>query len=138
MAVGFPLGSPNVMNTTGRVASAWGKRVLDNAVSNRLIAPISVYSLDLRVNVGNSGSPVFSTDDLGVIGMVVEASNSPGSGGIAYAVPTTYLIEFLTKNHVSYLTAPEVKPASVPKVPDTASQSSIPPASRHVRSVSSK
>lgn len=101
---GFPLRSRTMVTTWGHVASAWSTSVLKNEGDNETdegrdldAELIDVYTLDLRVDHGDSGSPVLSSKDQTVIGMIVETR-----GSLAKAVPSKYIAALLDSNHIPW------------------------------------
>jgi len=91
-ACGYPLGEAGLVTTSGNIASAWKSEVLKNAQQNGRSILTDTYWVDLRVNPGNSGGPMFRSSDHTVLGMIVEQTPSLGSVGIA--VPAKYIAEF--------------------------------------------
>ena len=108
IAVGFPLGETSPISSSGHIASAWSMENLVNANETGSDKSTEVYTLDLRINPGNSGGPLFLSQDMSVIGIIVELKNGPG--GIAKAVRSSYIEKFLTDNKVSSLKSPPSAP----------------------------
>ncbi|MGA2608015.1 MAG: S1C family serine protease [Terriglobia bacterium] len=100
-ACGFPLGDEALDTTTGHIATAWGEDYLA-AAQNGYSEKSEVYKLDLRVNLGNSGGPVFRNTDQSVIGIVHGISPGVSGEGTAIIVPSHYIIELLNKNGRSW------------------------------------
>ena len=92
-ACGFPFSEPGLVTTSGAVASAWKSEILTTAKAAGKTVPVEIYWVDLRVNPGNSGGPVFRRSDRSVIGMAVEFK-----GSLGFVVPAKYIAEFL-KSH---------------------------------------
>jgi len=99
-ACGFPFGEPGLVTTSGAIASAWKSDTLNTAKATVLPLPVEIYQVDLRLNPGNSGGPVFRMQDQAVLGMVVE---SKGSLGIV--VPAKYIAEFLKAHGIQWSSA---------------------------------
>ena len=98
-ACGFPFGEPGLVTTSGAIASAWKTTTLLTATAG-LLQPVHIYLADLRVNVGNSGSPVFRTQDQAVLGMIVELK-----GSLGVVVPAKYVSEFLNGHGIQWNSA---------------------------------
>jgi S1-C subfamily serine protease len=98
---GYPGGAHELITTSGHIASAWDREVLTFTKENLIDNPIDVYRLDLIVNPGNSGGPLFRQDTQAVIGVIVEINGAPG-GWIGTAVPSKYIASFLTQHNVSW------------------------------------
>jgi S1-C subfamily serine protease len=96
-ACGFPLGSKSIITTSGHIASAWSSDTLHNTFDGRAVGESEAYILDIRLNRGNSGGPLFSSKDQSVIGMVVAVTGTVGK-----AVPSKYIVEMLNANHISW------------------------------------
>jgi S1-C subfamily serine protease len=75
-ACGFPFGNSGLVTTSGAIASAWKTELLSTAKAAGSINSVDVYWVDLRVNPGNSGGPVFRMSDHAAIGMAVELKGS--------------------------------------------------------------
>jgi hypothetical protein len=101
LACGYPLGSGDLVSTSGRVASAWILRPTSLATSLGITDLTNMTEVDLRVNPGNSGGPLFRSIDNAVVGVVVEVTSSQVStGGLAYAVSARHLIDFLKDRNI--------------------------------------
>jgi S1-C subfamily serine protease len=96
-ACGYPLGSPGLVTTSGTIASAWNSRVLVRAAAAGFSIPVEVYDVDLRMNPGNSGGPVFRSSDQAVIGLDVQTF-----GNLATIVPSKFVARFLDANKISW------------------------------------
>lgn len=132
IVAGYPFENPSLIVNSGYLASAWGVEyrtppqpanatVLD--YFNSRIAS-DFYYADIRTNRGNSGGPVFSIDDNGVIGvcakyvlesvLIKDGTGEPTpmeldkdskralyyNAGIAWIIPASYVIKLLEKNKV--------------------------------------
>jgi S1-C subfamily serine protease len=101
-ACGYPVGSQQLVTTSGHVAGAWDSENLAFARDNNLPTKTFIYKLDLRANLGNSGSPVFDSKNQTTIGIIVEIKGIPGVGDwIAIAVPSIYIRDVLRKNSIA-------------------------------------
>jgi S1-C subfamily serine protease len=121
---GYPLQSSVLVTNAGWLASSWLVNVNRSPVPNvnQGARPSSedVYLADVAVNKGNSGGPVFSIEDKGVIGVCVahvSASVFYGDGaresvtlnnrplvvnaGIAFVVPAKYVIELMKRHSIA-------------------------------------
>jgi S1-C subfamily serine protease len=88
-ALGFPQGSRELISTSGHMASAYfmgGSR----------------FAVDLRVNFGNSGGPLFSSKGgvPKVIG-VIDAMQDPPGAGTAIVIPAKNVVDFAHRLHLS-------------------------------------
>jgi S1-C subfamily serine protease len=99
-ACGYPLNAEALTTTSGSIATVWGHENLQTAKKHGSADETDVYRLDLKVNPGNSGGPVFEIRNGSVIGMIVEYQGLPGD--IAIVVPSHYITELLQKNHISW------------------------------------
>lgn len=99
-ACGYPFSEPGLITTSGILASAWNSEVLLRAEAAGFPSPQNVYTVDLRINPGDSGGPVFRMFDQAVIGVAVETR-----GGLALVVPAKLVTDFLTSQHVSWTPA---------------------------------
>ncbi len=89
VACGYPFGEPGLVTTSGTIASAWKSDMLMTSQIVGKPTSIETYWVDLRVNPGNSGGPIFRMEDRSVLGVVVELHGSMG-----IAVPAKYITEF--------------------------------------------
>lgn len=96
-ACGFPMGAESLETTAGRIATVWGEEDLA-AVQNSNSEKSEVYKLDLRINFGNSGGPVFRSADQAVIGIVHGVSAGISGEGTAVTVPARYVTDLLKAN----------------------------------------
>jgi len=99
-ACGYPFSTPGLVTTSGTVASAWNQQVLIRAAEAGYSSPQDVYTVDLRLNPGNSGGPVFKLSDQSVIGVAVQSF-----GSLAVVVPSKFVTAFLTSHGVSWTPA---------------------------------
>lgn len=92
------------------VIPASNSNQIDIATLSRLKSPFDIYQLDITAFPGNSGSPVYDTDDGKVLAVVNKvfvsgtreaALSSPS--GITYAIPVKHVRELLDKNNIVYL-----------------------------------
>jgi S1-C subfamily serine protease len=96
-ACGFPFGEPGLVTTSGAIASAWKTELLTTAKAAGMTIPVEIYWVDLRVNPGNSGGPVFLMGERSVVAMVVELK-----GSLGFAVPAKYIVEFLKTHDIRF------------------------------------
>jgi S1-C subfamily serine protease len=101
-ACGFPFGEPGLVTTSGALASAWKSETLMTAQAAGLsdTTLTDTYWVDLRVNPGNSGGPIFRMRDHAVLGIVVE-----GKGSIGVVVPAKYVADFLKSRTIQWTPA---------------------------------
>jgi S1-C subfamily serine protease len=104
---GYPLGTQELVTTSGHIASAWDPLVLLVAQQSGSSERTDVYKLDLLANPGNSGSPVFDVDKQAVIGAVVELR-----GSIGVAVSATHIVDLLRANRRKWSEAPTPAPVA--------------------------
>jgi S1-C subfamily serine protease len=118
---GYPFGDPVLITTSGAVASAWAMDVQQvsppGAPAGFTMPDIKdSYFADVSVNPGNSGGPVYSIDDGGIVGVCiafrtaqvvtdkgpVAINGSPMyyNSGLSIVVPIRYGEELLAR-HVS-------------------------------------
>jgi S1-C subfamily serine protease len=133
---GYPLSSTVLITTSGSVASAWAFRTEQSHPENAptgfmMPTTIDSYLVDMHVNHGNSGGPVYSVEDGAVIGICVSinlvpvehsANTNPTdlslsfNSGLANVVPTRYIIDLLKKHDLKWTekksAKDHVKPAS--------------------------
>jgi S1-C subfamily serine protease len=102
---GFPVGSRDLVTTSGTIASAEAFEPLLTANAHGFPSPKDVYKVDLRISPGNSGGPLFRESYGAVIGIIVEVVNN---GGYAVAVPAKEVTESLTKHGVKWESAVEL------------------------------
>ena len=112
---GYPLNAPSSVTTSGRIASAWSEKILANAVNNGITQQSETYTLDLRINHGNSGGPLFSTDDGSVLGIIVEISPTTIENGVAFAVPAKYIAVLLDKSKIPWVSVGEKRKKADPE-----------------------
>ncbi len=121
---GYPLSSSTLITTSGAVASSWS---VDPGPAGWESQWSDIYLADMRVNPGNSGGPVFSTQDGSVIGVCVRfdadlvgyaGTNELAklndhylsyNSGLSLVVPAKYVVELLKKNHLKW-TATDASP----------------------------
>jgi S1-C subfamily serine protease len=96
-ACGYPLSSHGLISTSGTIASAWNTQVLLRAEAAGFPGPVGVYEVDLRMNPGNSGGPVFRSSDQAVIGVDVQTF-----GNLSAIVPAKFVAAFLDANKTSW------------------------------------
>jgi S1-C subfamily serine protease len=102
-ACGYPANSFNLITTSGNIASASAFETLMSATVAGIPTPQDVYKVDLKINFGNSGGPIFRSSDSAVLGIVIETGGGPG--GLAIAIPSRMLTEFLTAHHIPWVSA---------------------------------
>lgn len=103
-AIGFPLGSMALINTSGSIAASFDRRVLETARRNGINIESEDYRVDLRINPGNSGGPLFRVRTHGVLGVIVEVESALGStGGIGTVVPANYIANMLSIAHIDWI-----------------------------------
>jgi len=100
---GYPFGQKALTTTSGFVATAWGQENLVVAGQNGISGVTNVYRLDVRANPGNSGGPVFERKAGAIIGIIVEIAQS-GGGGLAIAVPSSYVADLMKANDLIWST----------------------------------
>ena len=98
-ACGFPFGEAGLVTTLGAIASAGKTKKLLSDASEAFPWPVDVYWVDLRLNPGNSGGPVFRMKD-SVLGIVVEEL-----GSLGIVVPAKYVVEFLQAHGIKFSSA---------------------------------
>jgi S1-C subfamily serine protease len=128
---GYPLGEDVLVTTSGSIASAWeGKRVQQPVPGRPGLTVPSIadqFLIDIHLNHGNSGGPVYSPDTSAVIGVAdaytlednVMIEGLPGSApepaydkdtgralmtnaGLGVVVPARYVVALLKKNSVKW------------------------------------
>jgi S1-C subfamily serine protease len=110
---GFPLNIPVLITTSGAIASStpWNINRADQTLDDSLL-------VDISINHGNSGGPVFSTKSGEVIGLIDAFENArpdvtnPAfaqlrnllvyNSELALAVPSGHIVDLLKKNHVQF------------------------------------
>ena len=108
---GFPLGL-GMTTTSGTIASSDPIRL-----SSTIPSKADVYLVDMRINHGNSGGPVFSLPNGKVVGLVdafetasVEEVNAAHyNSGIGCIIPARYIAELLQKARNAKTASPSVK-----------------------------
>lgn len=98
---GFPLSAESLTTSEGTIATAWGMENLLTAHAHGIQDMINIYRVNLTINPGSSGAPVFSRETGDLVGMAVESRGAPG-GYVGIVVPARYISEVLQKNHVSF------------------------------------
>ena len=86
---GYPLANSVLITNTGVVASAWATApdAADLGVGIAIFEPVDRYVIDLEVNPGHSGGPVYLAEDGSVIGVCVATQTAPVTrGGEPFAV----------------------------------------------------
>jgi S1-C subfamily serine protease len=120
---GYPLSGTVLITTSGSVASAWGYSTVQvhppNAPAGFMVPDtIDFYLVDMHVNHGNSGGPVYSVQNGAVIGICVSfnpapvehsgANTNPAdqtlfvNSGLANVVPARYVIDLLKKRSLKW------------------------------------
>ena len=128
---GYPLGKSVLVTTSGAVASSWGYEETNEALLGRpgLTVPGTkdIFLVDLHLNHGNSGGPVYSIETGAVVGVAdayalednVMLAPSPGdkpdpafdqasgralvtNAGLGIVVPARYVVALLEKNNVKW------------------------------------
>lgn len=102
-ACGFPFGESGLVTTSGAIASAWKSETLSTAKATVRPLPVDIYQVDLRLNPGNSGGPVFRMQDQAVLGMAVELK-----GNLGIVVPAKYIAEFLKAHGIQWSSAANI------------------------------
>jgi len=111
---GFPIGAVLglypvthrgiVSSITPMAVPAFGAQQLNSTLIKRLREPYDVFQLDATAYPGNSGSPLYRMEDGAVVGVInkvfvketkEQVLTSPS--GIAYAIPSVYIVELLKK-----------------------------------------
>lgn len=115
-----------LITTSGNIASSERFTVVNE---NEPFSLDDIYEADIHINPGNSGGPVFTRDNRAVIGICVSYENAPimfpnnagpalapegirngqlvlapifGNSGIAYVVPSEYIINLLKANNLAF------------------------------------
>jgi S1-C subfamily serine protease len=129
---GFPLHEPVMVTTSGTIASSWA----DNGFESVPVPGIpgltipsgfkDVFLIDLHLNHGNSGGPVYSVDTGAIIGLadayaedtVMAFDGTDGShreavdqngrsllenSGLGIVIPAKYIVELLRKNNLKWV-----------------------------------
>ncbi|MHB8658588.1 MAG: S1 family peptidase [Solirubrobacteraceae bacterium] len=124
---GYPLGESVLVSNAGMVASSWSVTVDDmphpSFPDMTMPEMRDTYLADVQTNPGNSGGPVYSTQDGRVIGVLVAgkltnvvAGEEPvfvngvpvsADAGLSVVVPAKYCIEMLERHGVEWRTAGE-------------------------------
>ncbi len=109
---GYPLNNIVLISNAGWIASSWeiDTSQLTNGTNNQIPQFSDSYLLDMTVNHGNSGGPVYVAETGKVIGVCVQirlapvegAGNAPLSynSGISVAVPIKYVFDMLKKHNI--------------------------------------
>jgi S1-C subfamily serine protease len=116
-ACGYPFGQHGLVTTSGTVASAWNSMPLVRAHAAGIDQNTEVYQVDLRINPGDSGGPVFRVSDESVMGMAIEEIAGGGAGGLGIAIPAKFVTAFLKSQGVPFTlakTAPKDQPKQKP------------------------
>lgn len=123
---GHPLAETVLITNTGIVASSWGVNV--DELPHPEIADLTIpqmrdtYLADVQTNPGNSGGPVYSSEDGAVVGVLVAgkqtsvllAGKEPvtldgtpltADAGISLIVPAKYVVEMLERHGVAWTPA---------------------------------
>jgi S1-C subfamily serine protease len=133
---GYPLSGTVLITTSGSVASAWAyttEQVHPPNAPPGFMMPneIDSYLVDMHVNHGNSGGPVYSAENGAVIGICVSFNLAPVehngnntnstdqslsfNSGLANVVPARYVIDLLKKRSLQWTEKganDQVKPAT--------------------------
>jgi S1-C subfamily serine protease len=120
---GYPLSNPVLVTSSGAIASSWAFAVQEIPVPGApkgFTAPdlADRYLVDMEVNGGNSGGPVYRVDDATVVGVCVATQNAPVmaddepaevggkslsySSGLTVVIPASVLAQFLDENSIGY------------------------------------
>ena len=95
ISCGFPYGQAGMETSSGVISSAWESNPLNRASLAGYPEAQEVYHVDLGLNPGNSGGPVFRVFDRAVIG-VADARISAGKDRpLGVVIPSTTVIGFL-------------------------------------------
>ena len=103
-----------LVTTSGHVASAWSSTTVlvrpPRAAGFEMPRMLDRYLVDVEVNPGNSGGPVYCVEDAGIIGVVVSTKAASVTGrvsdpgvygvGLAHVVPEQYVVDLLNKHGV--------------------------------------
>lgn len=123
---GYPLGESVLVTNNGVVASSWGvavEQVAHPTVLGMTFPQVrDVYLGDVQSNWGNSGGPVYSSDDGAVVGVLVAGRLTGvtiGGGpaiigglplqadaGLSIIVPIKYACEMLEQHNVRWTASP--------------------------------
>ena len=119
---GYPFGEPVLVTNSGSMATSWSTAITEVSLPGapfRIPHIADVYLADVEANPGNSGGPVYLTENATVKGMCVGSKCAPirdetgepvvvdnrrlfHATGVTVVVPTRYMIEMLNKNSVQY------------------------------------
>jgi S1-C subfamily serine protease len=112
---GYPLNEPVLITTSGHVASAWASETVQvrprgAPAGFEMPKMLDRYLVDVEVNPGNSGGPVYRVEDAGIIGVAISTKAAPVRGrvndpavygvGLAHVVPAQYVVDLLNKHGV--------------------------------------
>jgi hypothetical protein len=107
---GYPLMSFVLITNAGIVASSWSVDLKQLPGTDPHELP-DVYLADMQINGGNSGGPVYSALDSGVIGVAVASRLAPSTGtvpgqkedaGLTVIVPSRYVGGLLDKHGIKW------------------------------------
>ena len=120
---GYPFGRSLLVTNAGYVASSWATDIQDiikpEAPEFRYPDISDIYLGDVEVNPGNSGGPVYLTEDASVVGLCSASRQAPiwdqygknaninGTklfyhSGLTIIRPSKYIIELLERNNLSW------------------------------------
>jgi len=116
---GYPLGKAVLVTNAGWMATSWDMDAKSYVVPGKPeyyyeIDIGDVYLADVEANPGNSGGPVFLTENATVIGVCVASLPSPTwdenkkrlphfySSGLTKVVPIRYVVELLGKHNLDW------------------------------------
>ena len=113
-AAGYPssYGGSSLITASGLIANFWsmddGRLVKDSSQTRQLAVKGAkdLYFAEMRTEPGESGGPVYLTENGAVAGVVRGYIEDPG---LAVFTPARYVIELLKRNHLPYedVSAPE-------------------------------
>ena len=121
---GYPLGEPVLVTNVGCMATSWASTIEEVPVPGapqwfRRSDIADAYLVDVEVNRGNSGAPVYLTENAAVIGVCVGSKPAPVrdqqggnvrignrelfySSGLTMIVPVRYVIELLRTHNLDW------------------------------------